>query len=67
MPDPATPPATLLDKILGTLSEPSTWAGFAGLALAFGVSAPAWQQASAAGAALFGLVAVLRRERGGAA
>jgi len=48
------------------MREPSTWAGFAGLALALGISEAEWQVWSAAAAALASLAAMLLWERPGA-
>lgn len=41
------------------LSQPSSYAGLAGLALALGLSQPAYDHFSQAAAAVFGLVAFL--------
>lgn len=48
--------------ILSRLKEPSTYAGFAGLALAFGVSNELYGAASAVAAAIAGLVSVILAE-----
>jgi hypothetical protein len=45
--------------------EPSTWAGFSGIALALGLSEVEWGAAGAAMAAIFGAIAVFINERGG--
>lgn len=50
--------------ILKRGQEPSTWAGFAGLAAAIGVSQPLYAAISGALVALFSLVAVVMREKG---
>ena len=44
------------------LDEPSTYAGLSGLATAVGVSQPLYSAISAVLAAVFGLVAVLKKE-----
>lgn len=43
--------------LLKMLSQPSTYAGFAGLAASVGIAAPLYAHVAAAAAALFGLVA----------
>jgi hypothetical protein len=48
----------LLLWLLARLKEPSTYAGFAGLALAFGLSDAQWAAVSTAVAGLAGVVAV---------
>jgi hypothetical protein len=48
--------------IIDRLKEPSTYAGFAGLAAALGVSGAIYNAAAAALAGIFGLVAVLKSE-----
>ncbi len=53
-----------IDWIISRGKEPSTWAGLAGLAAAFGVSSEEWASYSAAIAAAFGALAVLLKERG---
>lgn len=45
--------------ILNRLREPSTYAGFSGLALALGISDTVWSAVAAAAAGVFGLIAVL--------
>jgi hypothetical protein len=44
--------------------EPSTWAGFAGLAAALGVSQPLFAAVSAALVGIFSVVAVVMAEKG---
>lgn len=48
--------------ILARLKEPSTYAGFAGLAVALGVSAPLYTAITTAVAAVAGLLAILLGE-----
>lgn len=50
-------------SLLERFKEPSSWAGFAGLAAAAGVSAPAYSVIATVGAALCGAVAFVLRER----
>jgi len=50
---------SILGYVVARLKEPSTWAGFAGLALAVGISAPEWAAISNIGAAVFGGLAVI--------
>lgn len=45
--------------------EPSTWAGFSGIALALGLSEAEWGATGAAIAAVFGTIAIFVNERGG--
>lgn len=45
--------------LVGRLKEPSTYAGFSGIALAFGLSAEEWSTIYTAAAAVAGLVAML--------
>lgn len=52
--------------IVKMLSQPSTYAGFAGIALAVGVSSDLYQHVAAAAAAAFGLLAFLLDEKRGA-
>lgn len=52
----------LLLWLLARLKEPSTYAGFAGLALAFGLSDVQWAAISTAVAGLAGAVAVFLSE-----
>lgn len=49
--------------LLTRLKEPSTYAGFAGLALAFGLSDAEWAAISTAGAGLAGVAAVFLSEQ----
>lgn len=49
--------------IVSRLKEPSTYAGFAGLALAFGLSDTEWAAVSTAAASLAGVVAVFLAEK----
>lgn len=53
----------MLNFVLTRLREPSTYAGFAGLAAAVGVADPIYQAASAVVMAVAGLVAVLLAEK----
>jgi hypothetical protein len=53
---------TQLFWLLARLKEPSTYAGFAGLALAFGLSDVQWAAISAAVAGLAGVAAVFLSE-----
>jgi hypothetical protein len=48
--------------LLHRLKEPSTYAGFAGLALAFGLSDAEWVAVSTAVASLAGVIAVFLSE-----
>lgn len=52
----------LLLWLLARLKEPSTYAGFAGLALAFGLSDAQWAAISTAVAGLAGVAAVFLSE-----
>ena len=49
--------------ILDRLKEPSTYAGFAGLAIAVGVSAPLYGAVTAAIAAVAALISVIVAEK----
>jgi hypothetical protein len=49
--------------LLHRLKEPSTYAGFAGLALAFGLSDAEWATVSTAVAGLAGVVAMFLAEK----
>jgi hypothetical protein len=49
--------------LLNRLKEPSTYAGFAGLALAFGLTDVQWSAVSALVAALAGAAAVFLAEK----
>ena len=53
----------MLEAIVNRLKEPSTYAGFAGLALAAGISAPLYSAVAAFVAAAAGLVAVFVAEK----
>jgi hypothetical protein len=53
----------MLNAIVTRLKEPSTYAGFAGLALAVGVSAPLYTAVTTFVAAIAGLVAILMAEK----
>jgi hypothetical protein len=48
--------------LVNRLKEPSTYAGFAGLALAFGLSDAEWAAVSTAVAGLAGVIAVFLSE-----
>jgi hypothetical protein len=50
---------SVVNFVLARLKEPSTYAGLSGLALALGVSGELYSAASAALAAIAGLVAVV--------
>ena len=54
----------MVEWILHRGKEPSTWAGFAGLAAAVGVSQPLFAAVSAALVGIFSLVAVFLTEKG---
>jgi hypothetical protein len=51
-----------LRMILNRFKEPSSWAGLAGMALAAGVSAPAFAAVSLIGAGICGALAVILPE-----
>jgi hypothetical protein len=53
----------MLNVIVARLKEPSTYAGFAGIALAVGVSAPLFTAVTTFVAAAAGLVAVFVAEK----
>lgn len=53
----------MLNFILSRLKEPSTFAGFAGLAAAIGIAEPVYQAASSVLMAVASLVAVLLAEK----
>jgi hypothetical protein len=53
----------IMNWIVERLKEPSTWAGFAGLAAAVGISTPLYAGISAVGVAIAGLIAVLVSEK----
>jgi hypothetical protein len=52
----------LVSWLVNRLKEPSTYAGFAGLALAFGLSDAEWAAVSTAVAGLAGVAAVFLSE-----
>lgn len=52
----------LVSWLVNRLKEPSTYAGFAGLALAFGLSDAEWVAVSTAAAGLAGVIAVFLSE-----
>ena len=52
-----------IQYILNRLKEPSTWAGFAGLFMAFGIAQPVYAALSAVGVAVAGLAAVLMADK----
>ena len=52
----------LVSWLLNRLKEPSTYAGFAGLALAFGLSAEEWSTIYTAIAGVAGVVAMFLTE-----
>jgi hypothetical protein len=54
---------SIVNFVLTRLKEPSTYAGLSGLALALGVSGELYSAASAALAAVAGLVAVFLAEK----
>jgi len=54
---------SIVNFVLSRLKEPSTYAGLSGLALALGVSGELYSAASAAIAAVAGLVAVVLVEK----
>jgi hypothetical protein len=51
-----------MDWILDRLDEPSTYAGFASLAGALGISGAVYNAAAAVAVAVFGLIAVLKKQ-----
>jgi hypothetical protein len=53
----------MMEWILARLKEPSTYAGFAGLALAVGLSSEQWATISTAVAGLAGVIAMLLAEK----
>lgn len=53
----------MVDFILKRAKEPSTWAGFAGLAVVLGISADEWQTLSTAFAAVAAAVSMFLGER----
>lgn len=52
----------MFDFVIDRLREPSTYAGFAGLAAAIGIAEPVYQAAASVVMALAGLAAVLMVE-----
>ncbi len=54
---------SVVNFVLTRLKEPSTYAGLSGLALALGVSGELYSAASAAFAAVAGLIAVFLAEK----
>ena len=52
----------IVSWLLGRLKEPSTYAGFSGIALALGLSAEEWSTIYTAAAAVAGVVAMLLSE-----
>ena len=54
---------SIVNFVLSRLKEPSTYAGLSGLALALGVSGDIYAAASAAIAAIAGLIAIILAER----
>lgn len=59
---------TYFNKFLNALdrmNQPSSWAGYAGLAVAFGISDTQWAHYSAILAAACGLIAVIRNDNSG--
>lgn len=54
----------MLNYIIGRLKEPSTYAGFAGLALALGISDAQWSVYSTAAAAIASVIAMLLWDTG---
>lgn len=55
-----------MKALISRLSEPSTYAGFSGLAIVLGATAPQFGAFTTAAAALFGLVAVALGEKSAA-
>ncbi len=53
-----------MDTLIARLKEPSTYAGLAGLAAAFGLSTELYEAISGALAGIFALVAVVLAEKG---
>jgi len=54
----------MLDTIIARLKEPSTYAGLAGVAAAFGLGTEDWQTISMALAGICGVIAMVLREKG---
>ena len=55
---------SMLQWFLARAKEPSTYAGFSGLALALGLSGTEWSAIGTAAAAVFAAIAVVVAERG---
>ena len=53
-----------MNALISKLSQPSTYAGFAGIATVAGIAAPTFQAYELAAATLFGLIAVVLNEKG---
>ena len=56
-----------MDWVMTRLSEPSTWSGLAAIAggaALFGLSATTWGAVAAAGMAVFGVVAAVKKDKG---
>ncbi|HXV73257.1 MAG TPA: hypothetical protein VD713_00865 [Sphingomonadales bacterium] len=56
----------MLKTIIARLKEPSTYAGMAGIAAAIGLGAEEWQTISMALAGIFGVLAMVLREKSSA-
>lgn len=56
----------IMNAVFQRLAEPSTWAGFAAFAAAFGVAEAEWATISAALTGVFGVVAMAVKEKGSA-
>ena len=56
---------TIVKWAVARLKEPSTWAGFAGLAAAAGISGEVYHSVAAVGVALAALAAMLLAEKSG--
>ena len=54
---------SIVNFVLARLKEPSTYAGLSGLALALGVSGELYSAASAAVAAIAGVIAIVLAEK----
>lgn len=52
----------IVSWLVGRLKEPSTYAGFSGIALAFGLSAEEWSTVYTAAAAIAGVAAMFLSE-----
>lgn len=53
----------MINRLVQLFKEPSTYAGIAAIALAFGISEAQWATVSTVGAALAGIVAMLLPEQ----